>query len=360
MAQGYYQTAATPKLYVSYPLWLYASGGLEEVTQDFITDPELVEDWNNRAIKMLTLNPSSRVVFYGQGGEEQRSVNIYYRILPIEDTETDVFESKIWNFDYFAILGHDFNTQNCSFKVNAANQEGDTEQLNATPIVNYTTDSVPEFDGWSLVNIDKPSDGTARMLGLEILKSSNNIDVSLGSVMFGKSFEFPINCSLNTTTSFDYGIKQKQTVGGKTISSANWTKTASWLGNEPFGLGPASKTTEITRRSGRRTWTMSFDSLDPKYVMNQNMMTNSNNWTDTDNYTADDSEDSLYNINDRLDFFTTFISKTFANHLPMMLQLDKNSTNPDNFAIVRLNKGYQITQKSPQLYNIKVSFTEQI
>ena len=107
---------------------------------------------------------------------------------------------------------------------------------------------------------------------------------------------------------------------------------------------------------------MSFDYLAPDKVMNQNMMMNSNGFTAQDNHsTASDGVESLYNINNSTDFYTNVIHRCMNNHLPMVLQLDKNNNSPDQFAIVRIkNKSYQVKQKSPNLYSISVEFTEQI
>ena len=91
-------------------------------------------------------------------------------------------------------------------------------------------------------------------------------------------------------------------------------------------------------------------------------MMNDNGWKHNyDNFDTTDSNDSLYNINDGLDFFTTVVNKCMGSHLPMVLQLDKDNPTPDQFAIVRISsKNYKITQKSPNLYNISLTLTEQI
>ena len=49
-----------------------------------------------------------------------------------------------------------------------------------------------------------------------------------------------------------------------------------------------------------------------------------------------------------------------ANHLPMVLQLDKDNPSPESMAIVRMDKNYSIKAKTPNLYNISLTLTEQI
>ena len=109
-----------------------------------------------------------------------------------------------------------------------------------------------------------------------------------------------------------------------------------------------------------------LDSLAPEKVMNQLMMMNSNGWNPSgetvDNYSyGADGIKSEYNINNAVDFYTNVVHRTMGGHLPMMLQINSDDTSPQNFAIVRLSgNSLQITQKTPNLYNIKLKLTEQI
>ena len=346
MADSYFQIATTPKLYVSYPLYQYASGALDEygTLNGGASDEDM--------IKLLQIDPSSQVTIAPNNTDEFLS----YKVVPSFDDETLVVESGLWNFDFCMLLGHNFNTQSI-----VPSFYSEDSLLNTSNIVNYGVDSVPEYDGWSLINLNSTATDTERSFAISLSEeSAGNVDCSLGSILFGKSFEFPQNTTLATTTKFEYGIKQKTTISGKTISNANWTKPNNWI-TEPFGLGSQAGD-NYQRRSGRRIWKMSFDYLAPDKVMNQNMMMNSNGFTAQDNHsTAADGVESLYNINNSTDFYTNVIHRCMNNHLPMVLQLDKNNNSPDQFAIVRIkNKSYQVKQKSPNLYSISVEFIEQI
>ena len=106
---------------------------------------------------------------------------------------------------------------------------------------------------------------------------------------------------------------------------------------------------------------MEFSSLASDKVMPQNMMLNNNNYTLQDNHEeGEETGSSKYNIMSSPDFFSRVVSPLSGSHLPCVLQIDKNDNSPSNFAIVRLNRDYVIKQKSPNLYTIKCSFTEQI
>ena len=355
MANSHYQTATTPRLYVSYPLWQYANGALDNVENNFDLDID-------EMYRILQIQPSD----YAQVMMNDQLNILKYRILPDADNFTDLLESKIWNFNFAMFLGHNFNSANAVPQIQVASDDGSVTEINTTNIINHTPFGVPDYDGFSIMQLQGAASNFDYNFRIGI--KPQNVDqggtfteslINIGSVLFGKYFDFPQNCNLNTTITYDYGVKQKQTIAGKTISTANWTKTNNWI-TEPFGLGN-EKGNNFQRKSGRRTWSLSFDSLAPKYVMNQNPMMNDNGWNHNyDNFDNTASNNSLYNINDGLDFYTTVVNRCMANHLPMVLQLDKDNPSPEQFAIVRMNKNYKITQKSSNLYTIKLQLVEQI
>ena len=359
MANSSYQIATTPKLYVSYPLFQYASGALDEYESFTLSNEDM--------IKLIQLEPSNQITYpVGSFGQ-----TLTYKLVPSYDNFTPMVQSGLWNFDYYMILGHNFNTQNNKVSLMTADIEGQTNYtFDTTNIVNdcvleYTGD-VPEYDGWSLGSIDV-NNGVNDNCRTFTMWIHGNPDLSgslegtkLGSILWGKSYTFPQNTQLSTSTKFEYGISQKSTISGKTISSANWTKPNNW-GTEPFGLTNGEEGDNFQRRSGRRVWKMTFDSLAPDKVMPQNMMMNSNGFTAQDNHSvAADDVSSLYNINNSEDFYSAVVHKTMSGHLPMVLQIDSSDNSPSNFAIVRMNKDYTVTQKSPLLFSYSITLTEQI
>ena len=361
MANSSYQIATTPKLYVSYPLFQYASGALDS----YYTDKQSISEED--MIKLIQLDPSNYVTF-NDGVVSYEKFN--YRIVPSYDDNNPV-DIGLWNFDYYMILVHNFNTQNNKVSLMTADIEGQTNYtFDTTNIVNdcvleYTGD-VPEYDGWSLGSRDV-NNGVNDNCRTFTMWIHGNPDLSgslegtkLGSILWGKSYTFPQNTQLSTSTKFEYGISQKSTISGKTISSANWTKPNNWI-TEPFGLTNGEEGDNFQRRSGRRVWKMTFDSLAPDKVMPQNMMMNSNGFTAQDNHSvAADGTSSLYNINNSEDFYSAVVHKTMGGHLPMVLQIDSSDNSPSNFAIVRMIKDYTVTQKSPLLFSYSITLTEQI
>ena len=355
MANSYYQTITKPKLYVSYPLWQYANGALDSLATNYGVS-------NEDMIRMIQLDPSKRTNLNPVAGEHNLTT---YRIVPEADNFTNVIDSGLWNFDFMGILGHNFASAGAKPIIQAGNDSGDVVNLSTSNIVNHNPTGVPEYDGWSLFNLDdKPNNDSYKFrFGLQSEGDSwNETPLICNSIIFGKSFTFPQNADLSETITTDYGVKQKQTISGKTISQANWTKVNNWV-TEPFGLTEpyGERGDNFQRRSGRRSWKISFDSLAPEKVMNQLMMMNSNGWTAQDNHTTQaDGVKSEYNINNAVDFYTNVVHRTMGGHLPMMLQINSDDTSPQNFAIVRMGSKYSITQKSPNLYNISLTLTEQI
>ena len=369
MADSTFQISSKPKLYISHPLWQYASGGMG----DFEGIGGSLEDLNEGSvyltaeekIKLIKLYPSDYLTFPSFSDSANARAAEYVVTKELTNPDGSAIDtSNIWNFDYAMILGHNFASTGTAIRFQCIDNFESQFQISTTNIVNHQDDGIPEYDGWSLLTLNDQGTGTSNAIRIVLmngLDTSSEIPIKIGSLMFGNSYEFPINCSINTTTKFDYGVKQKQTLNGRTISTANWTKPSAWVdGNEPFGLGTSSGE-DYGRRSGRRSWTMEFDSLAPSKVMNQNMMLNDNNYTNQDNQSAGAADgSSLYNIYKGVDFYTNVIHRCMASHLPLVLQIDKDNNSADQFAIVRLNRDFQITQKTPNLYSIKVSFTEQI
>ena len=58
MAESYHQTITKPRLYVSYPLFLYASGGMESV-RNHLTGSDNLSDED--LYKLITITPQEQI-----------------------------------------------------------------------------------------------------------------------------------------------------------------------------------------------------------------------------------------------------------------------------------------------------------
>ena len=357
MTDSYYQIPTTPRLYTSYPLWQYANGALDRYSSPVATDEEMIQ--------LIQLNPSNIISLDGTDRDE---INLSYKINP-DDDDSNMFESNLWNFNYMMVLGHNCASANSRIYPKIMDRGwSDADLIDRSPLVNYINWGAPQYDGWSLLELTntKPvrneNDNMFRCT-FEVGDQEEN-PLLVGSILWGKYFTFPHNANLSSSLKIDYGINQKQTLAGKTISSANWTKTSNWI-TEPFGLSEpfTGRGDNFARRSGRRSWKISFDFMSADKVMNQNPMLNSFGWKPQDNHATGsglDGNESEYDINYGLDFYTNVVHKTMGGHLPMVLQLDKDVYSPEGFAIVRMKKDYSLSAKTPNLYNISLTLEEQI
>ena len=385
MANSYYQTPTAPRLYVSYPLWQYANGGLDFYQASYDGDNDAVP--HEDLIKAIQLDPSDTVVF---DWEETYGMYLFYGIVPSSHIEYRI-PKNLWNFNYAMVLNHNLASvgvhpfiRQDPVTMNASNDLN----IPSNNIINRPSGAAPLYNGFSIFELTSgPLTYDYPILRFGFWQPSAQppleTPTEIGTLMWGKYFDFPQNCDLNTTLSYEYGTSSVKSVGGKSINTTQWTKPDGWYnqesgGTEPFGLrkpiadslsgDSAGMFTDLhdtadsfRRKSGLRVWNISFDSLAPEYVMNQNPMMNSQGWdSNFDNYSVDaDGITSTYNIDNGLDFYTDVVHKTNGGSIPMVMQIDKNDPSTQNFAIVKMSK-YTITQKTPNLYNISLTLEEQV
>ena len=324
---GNYQLADKLTFYTSYPLYAYASGMLELAE----SDTDLTQE---QLFNLINLNPSKISSF---NTEALDSIGFYinHNIKP----------------DFFMTLGHNFaNQQNLTL-------EGDDGVLDATQIVNSNIDTDCEYNGWSLVNLANVDSKSV------IMQFNNQADNMVGSFLWGKKFVAPQNVDVSQTHSVSYGYKSKKSVSGKTISTLNYSKTGKWLLDawELDNQLADTRNMPTNSRNGIRTWSVNFSFLQDSKMMAQNNMLNSNNWTqDTQGeYLTGSDVPSASDTNNSTDFYTSVIKMTMGGHLPLVVNINSDSTNSDQWAIVRISD-YSISQTNPKFLNYKLVLEEQV
>ena len=170
MAQSYHQAITKPRLYVSYPLFLYASGGMDAVRNylqgvDNISDKELY--------RLITLDPSQSTEITMESVDNL----LAWRSLPTSTPYDSVNDtSLVFNPDnsYAMILGHNLNSANGKTWLSSWDEDIDGNMINDTPlesnittIKNYTNNTtVPEYDGWSAWQLGEIPRDTHKWVGL--------------------------------------------------------------------------------------------------------------------------------------------------------------------------------------------------
>ena len=221
MANSSYQIATTPKLYVSYPLFQYASGALDEY---YIGDPNYFPMTDKNFIDLIQLDPSNQTRIYSSS---RRFTEIGYRLVPSYDDFTPMVESGLLNIDFAMFLGHNFKSAEGGvtitgivFKDDDTGTEYNIGTSNNNPI-NDCFQNVPEYDGWSLLDfsLSSSTQDSCRTIQFNFSRpydegfvGSQPLDFNLGALAWGKSYTFPMNTQINTSTKFEYGIKQKSTI----------------------------------------------------------------------------------------------------------------------------------------------------
>ena len=325
---GNYQLADKLTFYTSYPLYAYASGMLGEIT----STTDLSEE---QLFNLISLNPS-KISSFTNELDDDIIFNLSQKIQP----------------DFFMTLGHNFaEQQNLTL-------EGDDGVLDATQIVNSNIDTDCEYNGWSLVNLANVDSKSV------IMQFNNQAENMVGSFLWGKKFVAPQNVDVSQTHSVSYGYKSKKSVSGKTISTLNYSKTGKWLLDawELDGNTSDTRNEPTNSRNGIRTWSVNFSFLQDSKMMAQNNMLNSANFsqdTQGEYYLGADNSSSLFDTNNSTDFYTSVIKMTMGGHLPLVVNINSDSTNSDQWAIVRISD-YSISQTNPKFLNYKLVLEEQV
>jgi len=327
MANSYYQTPTIPRLYTSYPLWQYANGALDFYGSPVATDEEL--------IKLIQLDPSNIVSL---DGTDRNEINLNYKINP-DDDDTNMLESNLWNFNYMMVLGHNCASANSRIYPKIMDRGYNNANLiDRNTLVNYLQWGVPEYDGWSLME-------------LSATPTAITASGQIGSIIIGSSWSPPHSPDLSVTLTHDYsGVKSTTTKGGAELTNSFYNGNPKWgdsLG--AWELGQAD-TTQNLSRSGRKIFDISFSFLSDSDIFPETL----NLATDA----ANNYEDDTLNTGTD-DFYGQVIHKLAGSALPFIFSPNKDSTALDNFSICKFDQSsFSFQQTAPNLYSVKMKIRE--
>ena len=370
MAIANYQTPTKLTFFPSYLQYAYAAGLIRSVAgrtasgeETSLTDEDLYS--------LIQLDPSNiKNIEFTEG-----VCQLVYDIREYPTHEEPLTFNPRFNLDFGMILGHDLGVGDVSGQNNLlpagywfTGQEefvdlGTGEILDSTSIVNWTgNDTDIQFNGWSAFNLIEVPDPPFNGRGFRKSTGQTDGEMNIGSLILGKKWTAPQNIDISNNVSFNYGYKQKKTLGGKVISQMNWERPSKWL-LDAWELSETmvdTRTLPTESRNGTRTWNVSWSFLQDKYAMPQNSMQNNINWTqDGDSeYSTGADGSSLYNSTDGIDFMTSVIKPTMGGHLPCVVRISE-SNNSDQWAIVRISK-FSISQKNPKFVDVKLTLEEQV
>jgi hypothetical protein len=171
---------------------------------------------------------------------------------------------------------------------------------------------------------------------------------------------------LSMTIEFD-GYDTTTTLGGSTLTNVRYTGAPWWVigenNREPWFVGSG---TGVSKRNGRRVWSMKFSYLSDKDIFSSNYMSStylesgSGSGYDDDDVVKDgDIIKEFENILDSDDSFVAQVLNKVGNGQRFIFQPDNTNFNPDQFAICQLDQdSLQIKQVAFNTYSISLKIRE--
>ena len=286
-----------------------------------------------------------------------------FRTLPV-DPQVQEDDSIEWatpllgmtEYGFIAVLGHNLHEVEGVYSVYE-----DQVQVNFTGTVEVNrsgNNTVPEYNGYS-INTFTGSEDVSR------IQITN--DPSIGSIVLGTYYTMPHSPELKLTMTREMdGVKRTRTKGGFDLVDHKYTKSPLWGSLAPWEIGGSIN--QKLSRVGRRSWDLSFNSLDGSDVFGSNQSLSSDAWaleiadeTPPASSFGDDihtgNNNFIYNILTDDNFYSQVIHKTNGGQLPFIFQPDSDYLN--NFAICKFDmKKFSYTQTSFNSYQIKLRIKE--
>ena len=391
MARG---QIAKPEFYVDYFIWLNTIGSLDY--NEIIVGSAFAEEGARQPLvaSLLRLDPNvaSHISFYGYEGIRSGfqlptglKIDLGNDHYP-EETDDSVrhIDHKNWNIDYVAFLNHNFNSAKCSPRINFKASDDAPEEAGAvhtraetSNIINFEgigDDLHPEYDGYSVASIDtNPEEYNIEKLGVtfgpSIGEDTLASDLFLGSLSIGHKYTPPTSPDLKVTMTYDVGYKRKDTVNGRKVAHLNWFRERGWYQFETnrqsfnFEKIDSSGHRFNFRKSGRRTWKVSWSFISDDNMFPSNINTQVHGMYDS---TLEDGDgENVYELSRTLmgdnSMVAQLLHKTCFGYLPFLFRCDNTYNLQDAFCLAMLDmKKFQIKQVAHKFWSVNMSIVEVI
>ena len=272
---------------------------------------------------------------------------------------------------YLFILGHNFKTTDCSIELELLTTiEGvDTAVLASTAesIVNYNGSSTkPNYNGFSIIKAKYSISTNINGFKIKIngFSADSDEEIKIGCVSLCKKWNPPHSPDLSLSMTREYdGVKTIETKGGATLSNAQYTRGGTfWANNHAWELsgsdyeqavGVGDSYRNIQRTLGRRNWSLKFSYLNDSDIMPE---IESLDYYESDAYSSNLGV-TLHENSDS--FFSNMLNRVQGSHLPFIFQPDSSNTNPDQWAIARLDQNeITINQVAHTVYDLSLKIRE--
>ena len=289
---------------------------------------------------------------------------------------------------YVAVLGHNFLSGNIAFDVLDNNTNESLYSDSSSNIgVNHLTNFPPAYNGFSIQELLNPSydeeEGSKIRFNLNYAVSNDLYKFMIGAISFGNIFDLSISPDLKMKMSYEYGVDEKESRSGSTLSNIKWFQKPSWGDISCWELDkyPLEDYIDkikddkniIHRRSGRRVYDLQFTFMtaDEMLATNPHLNTygmnasdNSGNaLTDADadgNLITLNEDENIINIHSEHSFYSQVVHKTLGFSIPFIFQPNKDSNRPQDFMLAKIDskKGWSLNQIAPNLFRTKLRIKE--
>lgn len=354
------QRIKTPRIYVDYISWLNALGwNMHPDNTGIGFNVDKIYEKN------ITANTTDGIAAFGNR---------------VSSSEEQLFLPKELKYNFCAILGHNFMNKRFLFGGRRISESGTGYHLcfpDKSNIINCgeidgTTTIKPEYNGFSIMELTSnnnfSTDGNETDIiewSMEVSEAYENPEhlYKFSSWALGGFYDFDNAPDLQLTQTFGMeGITNQTTKGGVSLSDVKYKGNPKWGELGAWELDDGSGNAQLNARSGRRSWDLSFS-----FISNTNMFPTSSSGsgiiTDPDEYDSSNiSADGTYTDDTLLvgdDFVSAVWNRTMGGRLRFLLQLDKNNSSADQFAICKFQQdSLDIQRVANNLYNIKLKIRE--
>ena len=291
-----------------------------------------------------------------------------------------VFNHNLADYDGQVVDGNDFRVEFYwkEAGLGGALMSSHDININFKRIQNSSISLASDYNGWSLRSVSG-STGAAQQIDNNVSEllpnirgiNKNDDKINIGSLLMGRYYDMVNAPNLSLTMSRDYGgTKEFTTYNGSSMSNTMYTGSPKWGDLGAWELLDPNNSRPLNQnlaRSGRRSWNLKFSFMGDSDLWGSNQMISRylTLGSDTGYEEGDISNDgSAFNYNlltddDSGNFFSQVWQKTLGGSLPMILQMDKDNFNPDQFAICKFKQNsLKATQTAPNLYDISLDIEE--
>jgi hypothetical protein len=372
-----YQNVGTPRFYINDISYAKSIGiDITDIPEEVVSGHKHPQRFNDYD-KLFDDDPTNQVIFTP---ESEAEFWVYAKTFKRPDNEPN----------YVAYLNH--NIKESSVYIRHTNRKlGDSDWndgTSLTEIVNgvnggvdvwegnsiQTTYVKSEYNGFTICEIGGTIDGINNDIhNFQFYMDRNEFalldepkEFRIGCIFVGRYYDMPVSpdLDLSMTTEFD-GYDTTTTLGGSTLTNVRYTGAPWWRDSEGNKIEPWSvgESNGVSKRNGRRVWSMKFSYLSDKDIFSSNYMSNtylesgSGSGYESDDLTTDGNNFEYTLEND--DSFVAQVLNKVGNGQRFIFQPDNTNNNPDQFAICQLDQdSLQIKQVAFNTYSISLNIRE--